>query len=94
MYESIYLEVFHKIGVPEKWEKTLKNTSEGGHLFIKILAQKNQTFHRYFLRIFFKDLFFNSNSLHARLNTHYKAWSYKKKKQKDSGIQEIGLERT
>ena len=24
--------------------------------------------------------FFNRDSLHARLNSHYKAWSYKKKK--------------
>ena len=27
--------------------------------------------------------FFNWDSLHARLNSHYKALSYKKKKQKD-----------
>ena len=27
-------------------------------------------------------LFFNWDSLHARLNSHYDAWSYKKKKQK------------
>ena len=27
-------------------------------------------------------IFFNWNSLHARLNSHYKAWSYKKKKHK------------
>ena len=27
-------------------------------------------------------LFFNWDSLHARLNSHYKAWSYKKKKHK------------
>ena len=27
-------------------------------------------------------LFFNWNSLHARLNNHYKAWSYNKKKYK------------
>ena len=26
--------------------------------------------------------FFNWDSLHARLNNHYKAWSYKKKKHK------------
>ena len=25
---------------------------------------------------------FNSDSLHARLNSHYEAWSYKKKKHK------------
>ena len=28
------------------------------------------------------NLFFNWDSLHARLNSHYKAWSYKKKKHK------------
>ena len=28
-------------------------------------------------------LFFNWDSLYARLNSHYKAWSYKKNKQKD-----------
>ena len=39
--------------------------------------------------------FFNWDSLHARLNSHYKAWSYKKKKHKKScSIQEIYLERT
>ena len=27
-------------------------------------------------------IFFNWDSLHARLNSHYKAWSYKKKKHK------------
>ena len=27
-------------------------------------------------------LFFNWNSIHARLNSHYEAWSYKKKKHK------------
>ena len=27
-------------------------------------------------------IFFNWDSLHARLNIHYKAWSYKKKKHK------------
>ena len=29
-----------------------------------------------------KDFFFNWDSLHARLNSHYEAWSYKKKKHK------------
>ena len=28
------------------------------------------------------NLFFNWNSLHARLNSRYEAWSYKKKKHK------------
>ena len=27
-------------------------------------------------------VFFNCDSLHARLNSHYEAWSYKKKKHK------------
>ena len=27
-------------------------------------------------------IFFNWDSLHARLNSHYEAWSYKKKKDK------------
>ena len=40
------------------------------------------------------NFFFNWDSLHARLNSHYKAWSYKKKKQKDQRMQEISLERT
>ena len=30
------------------------------------------------------EAFFNWNSLHARLNSHYKAWSYKKKKHKEN----------
>ena len=29
-------------------------------------------------------IFFNWNSLHAQLNSHYKAWNYKKKKHKKS----------
>ena len=29
------------------------------------------------------NFFFNWYSLHARLNSHYEAWSYKKKKQKN-----------
>ena len=37
----------------------------------------------------------NWDSFHARLNSHYEAWSYKKKKhKKDYSIQEIYLERT
>ena len=32
--------------------------------------------------IFKNNYFLNWNSLHARLNSHYEAWSYKKKKQK------------
>ena len=44
----------------------------------------------------FKQIFFNWDSLHARLNSHYEAWSYKKKKHKKrlQHIQEICLERT
>ena len=39
--------------------------------------------------------FCNWDSLHARLNCHYEAWSYKKKKHKKYySIQEICLERT
>ena len=29
-----------------------------------------------------KLIFFNWDSLHAKLNSHYEAWSYKKKKHK------------
>ena len=37
---------------------------------------------------------FNSDSLHARLNSHYEAWSYTKKKHKKHySIHEICLER-
>ena len=32
--------------------------------------------------IFFSIFLFNWDSLHARLNSHYEAWSYKKKKHK------------
>ena len=43
-------------------------------------------------KVFF---FFNWNSPHARLNSHYEAWSYKKKKhKKDYRIQKICSERT
>ena len=39
--------------------------------------------------------FFNWDSLHARLNSHYEAWGYKKKKHKQVKIiQEICLERS
>ena len=39
--------------------------------------------------------FFNWDSLHARLNSHHEAWSYKKKKHKKGySIHEICLERT
>ena len=39
--------------------------------------------------------FFNWDSLHARLNSHYEAWSYKKgSTKKDYRIQKICLERT
>ena len=38
--------------------------------------------------------FFNWDSLHARLNSHYKAWSYKKKHKKDYRLQKICLEKT
>ena len=31
------------------------------------------------------DFFFNWDSLHARLNSHYKAWSYKKSTKKITG---------
>ena len=46
-----------------------------------------------FLQIFI--IFFNWDSLHARLNSHYEAWSYKKKKhKKDYRLQKICLEGT
>ena len=32
------------------------------------------------LSLFCNIFFFNCDSLHARLNSHYEAWSYKKKK--------------
>ena len=41
------------------------------------------------------DFFFNWDSLHARLNSQYEAWSYEKKKhKKDYSIEEICLEKT
>ena len=36
-----------------------------------------------FLFLFFFFIFFNWHSLYARLNSHYMAWSYKKKKHKN-----------
>ena len=39
-------------------------------------------------------LFFNCDSLHARLNSHYEAWSYKKKKHKKITAYRKCLERT
>ena len=41
------------------------------------------------------NIFFNWDSLHARLNSLYEAWSYKEKKhEEDYRIHEICLERT
>ena len=37
--------------------------------------------------------FFNWVSLHARLNSHYKQWSYKEKKKRKERIKESSLER-
>ena len=37
---------------------------------------------------------FNWDSFHARLNSHYKAWSYKKKKHKKIRAHSKCLERT
>ena len=39
-------------------------------------------------------IFFNWDSLHARLNSHYQVWSWKKKKKKTKSKQESCLERT
>ena len=43
-----------------------------------VLLSGINNFNRYFVKknFFF---FFNWDSLHARLNSHYEAWSYKKK---------------
>ena len=38
--------------------------------------------------------FFNWDSLHAKLSSHYKAWNYKNEAQKSQSIQELCLERT
>ena len=45
-------------------------------ILIMLLSQFPLTFHQIHNGIFF----FIWDSLHARLNSHYKAWSYKKKK--------------
>ena len=37
--------------------------------------------------------FFNWDSLHARLNSHYKAWSYKKKKHKKIKAYRMSVEK-
>ena len=37
--------------------------------------------------------FINWDSLHARLKSHYKAWSYNKKKKKITSMMNEGLER-
>ena len=47
------------------------------------------------MKLLYIYLYINWDSLHSRLNSHYKAWSYKKKKhKKDYSLQEICLERT
>ena len=45
------------------------------------LAFNGLMFYRYFVfQATHKQFFLKRDSLHARLNSHYKAWSYKKKK--------------
>ena len=58
----------------------LRKTSLLESLFNKVagLTARNFIFFYFFIFLFF----FNWDSLHARLNSHYKAWSYKKKKHK------------
>ena len=45
-------------------------------------SENSKTSEPHRLLLFFFFFFFNSYSLHARLNSHYKAWSYKKRKHK------------
>ena len=47
--------------------------------FIKILLHTWRFTNVWLLHLFQKFFFFNWVSLHARLNSHYEAWSYKKK---------------
>ena len=35
-------------------------------------------------------IFFNWDSLHARMNNHYEAWSHKKKKKKHKRLEDTG----
>ena len=59
---------------------------ESEHIFwyFRCVATYNESF-----------FFFNWDTQHARLNSYYEAWSYKKKKhKKDHRIQKICLERT
>ena len=58
------------------WKTEIKNETKEiqGYMII--------TLHLQILFFFFTLIFFNWDSLHAPLNSHYKAWSYKKKKHK------------
>ena len=44
--------------------------------YISLMSSKNLTWFDFFIILFFS--FFNWDPLHARLNSKYKAWSYKK----------------
>ena len=61
----------------------------------KLELRKEKIGHSVYHLLHAKHFCFNWDSLHARLNSHYEAWSYKKKKhKKDYSIQEICLEKT
>ena len=59
-----------------------KNETLETHLLKKLLIDKGTITDQRQIANKFNGFFFNWDSLHARLNSHYKAWSYKKKKHK------------
>ena len=49
---------------------------------LRVIKNRTLFTDAYFTEIPTTDFFFNCDSLHATLNSHYEAWSYKKKKHK------------
>ena len=56
--------------------------------YLNIYYENKLSFNNFFRLIgdIIQNFFFNWDSLHARLNSHFEAWSYKKKKHKNIKI--------
>ena len=73
------------------WWLTTKSTVKDS-VFINFLTKENFCFYAKYKKAamiylelcysYYNATFFNQNSVHLRLNKHYAAWSYKKRKHK------------
>ena len=65
------------------FENNIYDTEENSHVeFLGNDDEEGAEFKVINMSFFFFFFFFHWDSLHARLNSHYKAWNYKKKKHK------------